>query len=116
MLISELMRCTGVTRDTIRHYEALGLLHEAHFCRRENGYRHYNQKAVERLEFIKKGQSAGFTLKQIAKVADDWESNEMSMDEKRHILSKQLIDIDRRIADLQSLKSEILGMLAEEVL
>lgn len=115
MLIGELMRCTGVTRDAIRHYEQLGLLHEAHFTRLENGYRDYNDRAIERIEFIRKGQNAGFKLWQITKVADDWENNEMSMEEKREILQKQLIEINARIDDLQSLRSEIEALLMQEV-
>lgn len=107
MLIGELMQRTDVSRDTIRHYEAIGLLHEAHFTRRENGYRDYNEGAIERIMFIKKAQSGGFTLNQILTVADEWESNELLIETKLLILSKQLDVIDERIADLESLKDQI---------
>lgn len=113
MLISELMEKTDVTRDTIRHYEHIGLLHESHFTRRANGYRDYNDAAVDRITLVKKAQRAGFTLNQVASVADDWESNVLTEDEKRQIFIKQLDTIDARIADLQDIKAEIQTMLAK---
>lgn len=114
MRISELMERTGVTRETVRHYEDIGLLHEAHFCRRANGYRDYNESAVERILFVKKGQNAGFTLRQIAQVADEWESDTLPLATKQMIISKQLVEIEKRIADLQALKAELEGLLMAE--
>lgn len=107
MLVSELMRRAGVSRDTIRHYEQIGLLHERHFTKRPNGYRDYNETAVERIEFIKIGQMAGFPLRKIAKVADDWESKDLSFEEKKRILHEQLAEIDARIAELEALKEHV---------
>jgi DNA-binding transcriptional MerR regulator len=107
MLISELMQRTQITRDTVRHYKDIGLLHDAHFCRRTNGYYDYNAGAVERIEFVKRAQRAGFTLAQIATVADEWESDMMSIDEKRQILRKQLQQIDAQIQELQQLRCEV---------
>ncbi|NJL57721.1 MerR family transcriptional regulator [bacterium] len=113
MRISDVMARTGVTRETVRHYEDIGLLHAAHFCRRANGYRDYNESAVERILFVKKGQSAGFTLRQIVKVADEWESDTLPLATKQMIINKQLADIDQRIADLLALKAELEALLAE---
>lgn len=107
MLIGELIECAKITRDTVRHYKDIGLLHESHFCRRENGYYDYNQRALERIQFIKNAQRAGFTLTQIATVADEWEGNIMSLDEKRLILRKQIQQIDEQIAALQALRKEV---------
>ena len=114
MLTSELMRCTGVTRDTIRHYEDIGLLDDRHFVRRANGYRDYNQAAVDRVIFVLKGKAAGFTLANIAKVADEWESNTLPVDDKLHILNKQLDFIDQHIADLQSLRADINEIITKQ--
>lgn len=114
MRIGELMQRADVTRDTIRHYEHMGLLHAAHFCKRDNGYRDYNEQAVERVLFVKKAQKAGFTLSQIVQVADEWENNTLPLAEKKQILSKQLAVIDEHIADLQALRAEIEAMLAQD--
>jgi len=62
MRISELAARTGLSIDTIRFYEKMGLLDNAHGTRQPNGYRDYFETAVERLELIKNGRMAGFTL------------------------------------------------------
>ncbi|MEL6528122.1 MAG: MerR family transcriptional regulator [Chloroflexota bacterium] len=116
MLISELMRRTGVSRDTIRHYEDMGLLHDAHMTRRENGYRDFNELAVERIDFVRKAQRSGFKLSEIVQVADAWQSNELDLAFKQEILRKRLKNIDEHIADLQDLREDILALLDEDTL
>eukprot|EP01030_Chromulinospumella_sphaerica_P033471 gene33471-34342_t len=51
MQIKELARATGVDVETIRYYEKQGLLPEP--ARRDNGYRDYEAKHLERLSFIR---------------------------------------------------------------
>ena len=63
MLIAQLERRSGQTRDTIRYYERLGLITPPQ--RGDNGYRLYDERAVVGLNFIAKAQEVGFTLRQI---------------------------------------------------
>ena len=63
MLIAQLERRSGQTRDTIRYYERLGLITPPQ--RGDNGYRLYDERAVVELNFIAKAQEVGFTLQQI---------------------------------------------------
>ncbi len=63
MLIAELERRSGETRDTIRYYERLALLTPSR--RSANGYRLYDERVVVELSFIAKAQEVGFTLQQI---------------------------------------------------
>ena len=63
MLIAQLERRSGQTRDTIRYYERLGLITPPQ--RGDNGYRLYDERAVVELNFIAKAQEVGFTLRQI---------------------------------------------------
>ncbi len=63
MLIAQLERRSGQTRDTIRYYERLGLITPPR--RGDNGYRLYDERAVVELSFIAKAQEVGFTLQQI---------------------------------------------------
>lgn len=72
MLIGEGARRTGLTRDTVRFYERAGLISSG---ARAAGSRVYNEFApavVERLEFIRRSQSAGFTLREIKGFLDEW--------------------------------------------
>ncbi len=72
MLISELAQKTGVSKDTIRFYEKVGLLDPSERCE-ENNYRWYGDEVVERLAFIKQGKALGFTLGEIKEVINEWD-------------------------------------------
>src|SRR3712207_2910410 len=54
MQIGELAAATGLSRDTLRFYEARGLLTAR---RRGNGYRDYPPEAVEWLCYLRTAQS-----------------------------------------------------------
>ncbi|MBU2952713.1 MerR family transcriptional regulator [Marinobacter sp. F3R08] len=60
MKISEFEKKSGISRDTIRYYEKIGLITPP--ARGVNGYRNYGQVQLEELAFIQKGQKIGFTL------------------------------------------------------
>ena len=63
MKISELAQKTGVAASAIRYYEEQGLLEPA--GRHRNGYRFYNERALQQLRMVRISQSLGFTLDEI---------------------------------------------------
>jgi DNA-binding transcriptional MerR regulator len=67
MKIGELAERTGIPASTIRYYEKEGLLPKAQ--RGTNGYRVYQDGALERLDLIQLGQNLGFSLDAIRTVA-----------------------------------------------
>ncbi|WP_225731717.1 MULTISPECIES: MerR family transcriptional regulator [unclassified Nocardia] len=62
MRIGELAERTNVTRRAIRYYEAHGLLPDQ---RTSNGYREYDERAVRRVDNIRRLLSVGFTAEEI---------------------------------------------------
>jgi MerR family copper efflux transcriptional regulator len=60
MKIGELAERSGVAASAIRYYEREGLLPKT--IRGVNGYRRYDNVALERLHLIQLGQNLGFTL------------------------------------------------------
>ena len=60
----ELAKATGVSADTIRHYERIGVLPEA--VRSTSGYRIYPESAVERVHVVQRALRIGFTLSELA--------------------------------------------------
>jgi DNA-binding transcriptional MerR regulator len=61
-----LAKATGVSPDTIRHYERIGVLPRA--TRTESGYRLYPASAVERVLVVQRALRIGFTLAELAEV------------------------------------------------
>jgi DNA-binding transcriptional MerR regulator len=64
LLIGNVASRTGLTSDTIRYYERLGLLPKP--GRTPAGYRMYGEGVVNRLTLIRNAQQFGFSLREIA--------------------------------------------------
>ena len=62
----DLARLTGVSADTIRHYEKLGILPKS--PRTEGGYRSYSANAVERVQMTRRALALGFSLNELADI------------------------------------------------
>lgn len=104
MRIGELAEATGTTAKTLRFYEDTGLLRSA---RAANGYRDFDQDAVARLDFVRRGRAAGLTLAQIREVIDIRETGDAPCRHVFDLLGSRLEDIDRQIADLQTLRATV---------
>jgi DNA-binding transcriptional MerR regulator len=61
-----LAKATGVSPDTIRHYEKIGVLPRA--SRTQSGYRIYSANAAERVLVVQRALRIGFTLAELAEV------------------------------------------------
>ncbi|GGL43172.1 MerR family transcriptional regulator [Planomonospora parontospora] len=65
MRISEIAARSGVPATTLRYYDGIGLIE----ARREpNGYRDYDESALERPAFIEAAQHLGLPLPEIAEL------------------------------------------------
>lgn len=113
MLISELSQKTGVSKDTLRFYEKTGLLTSSN-KRGENNYRNYDYEAVSRLEFIKHGKSLGFTLREIKKAMDEWDT--LSPEDKAQLTRNKIIEMDEKISQLQEFRCHLVEKLEIEQL
>ncbi|MCK9607980.1 MerR family transcriptional regulator [Methylomonas lenta] len=108
LTIGKLAKQTGVTVETIRHYQRIGLLMEPD--KPDSGYRCYSADAVSRIRFIKRAQQAGFTLKEIATL--------LSLDgahcaDVRQLAEQKCQQIDQQIRDLTALR-QILGVMVND--
>jgi DNA-binding transcriptional MerR regulator len=63
MTIGEVAKHFGVTTDTLRYYERIGLL--GPITRSRGGQRFFSQKDCAQLAFIRRSQELGFSLAEI---------------------------------------------------
>ena len=61
--IGQIAKLSGVSADTIRYYERIGLL--PHAARTGAGYREYSESATEQVRLVQNALRFGFSLKQV---------------------------------------------------
>lgn len=109
--IGELARKTAVKVPTIRYYEQIGLLPEA--PRTQGNRRLYGKAEVERLNFIRHSRDLGFGIDDIRELLAMAAQPQSSCHQVDSIANNHLIEIDRRIASLLALKTELSRMVDE---
>ena len=105
MRIGELAEATGTTTKTLRFYEDSGLLPPPE--RTVNGYRDYDQNAIARLDFIRRGRAAGLTLAQVREVLDIRDAGTAPCHHVKELLDIRLTALDQQITDLQALRTNV---------
>ena len=104
MLIGELSRQTGLSRDTIRFYEKQGLIRVGRRERRVNNYKEYSDEVLRRLLLFKKIKSYGFTLQESAELISLIDANLASCDRIEKAATQKITIIDKKIEELKALK------------
>jgi DNA-binding transcriptional MerR regulator len=110
---SELARRSGLSVDTIRFYEKKGLIDSELIRRQTNNYRDYSEASLERLMLIKQAKRLGFTLAEIQEWIRDFESKQLTIQEKRSILGGKLEQIDERIEELKTMKTHLVAKIED---
>jgi len=113
MLIKALSEKTGVSTKTIRYYESIGLMLPPR--RGENNYRQYAIADVERLRFIASARRLDFGLSDIKEILSARDDNIPPCEQVLDMLDYRLEEIDRRIADMLSLRETIRQIRAKGV-
>ncbi|GHG59075.1 heavy metal-responsive transcriptional regulator [Alishewanella longhuensis] len=100
MKIGDLVKQHGVSVDTIRFYEKQQLLTPS--ARSEGGYRLYSHADNQRLSFILRAKSVGFSLQQIRELLqiEDNKSQWQCSDVKDKVQHK-MTEIAEQISELQ---------------
>jgi DNA-binding transcriptional MerR regulator len=111
MRIGQLAETTGVSRDTIRYYEKIGLLPPAR--RRDSGYREYPDGAGNRIRVIRNAVQLGFPLKEIARVLHVRDAGGAPCQQVRDYARGLVAEIEQRIQQLETEKRAMLGMIRD---
>ncbi|HXH70710.1 MAG TPA: heavy metal-responsive transcriptional regulator [Pyrinomonadaceae bacterium] len=109
--IGEVSQASGIGVEALRFYERSGLLGSP--GRTASGYRVYNANVLDRLAFIKKAQTLGFSLDEIRRVIEESEAGESPCAEVREIVRARLQKIDEHLSDLRRYRKELAATLAD---
>ncbi|ANA35022.1 Mercuric resistance operon regulatory protein [Ralstonia mannitolilytica] len=105
MKIGELAQRTGISIETIRFYEAQGLLPPP--ARAANNYRVYTPEHAEQLAFIAKCRSLDMAHTEIRRLLELQANPQASCEEINNLLDEHLRHVQARIAELNDLKQQI---------
>ena len=110
MKIGEVAKHTGVSIDTVRFYERVGVLPEP--ARRPSGYREYEQDTVERIRLARELQTLGLSLDEVAQALAAHDAGGATCESERWRLDVVLDRVDARIAELTTLRHRIVDAQA----
>lgn len=109
MRIGELARATGTKAETIRYYEREGILPAAD--RTDSNYRDYSDDHLATLTFVRRARELGFGMAQVRQLLALSDHDDKPCKNVDRLVQEQLGEVDRKIADLTSLREELGQML-----
>ncbi|NEU71800.1 heavy metal-responsive transcriptional regulator [Hassallia byssoidea VB512170] len=105
LFIGELSRQVGISTQTIRYYERLGLLNQPK--RTESQYRVYSDEDAERLQFIQKAKRFGLSLDEIKKLIDISAEGVPPCGSLKTMVKQHIDELERRIQELIAFQLEL---------
>jgi DNA-binding transcriptional MerR regulator len=107
----ELARLAGVSKDTLRHYERIGVLMPPQ--RNDSGYRLHSATALRRVFVIRAALDIGIGLKDLQEIFALRESGQRPCKDVRKLANKRLDVVLSQIEALAQLRDRLSGLLRD---
>jgi MerR family transcriptional regulator, copper efflux regulator len=107
----ELALACGISTDTLRHYERVGVLPRPQ--RTRAGYRQYPAAAVARVRMVRRALALGFTLAELARIFGVRERGGAPCRTVRAMAAGKLDEIERQLMELRELRDYWRSLLAD---
>jgi MerR family transcriptional regulator, aldehyde-responsive regulator len=99
MKIAEVSERYGLSSDTLRYYERIGLI--PHVGRSENGIRDYGELDLRRVDFIKCMRGAGLPIEVLIDYVGLVQQGDQTIETRKEILREQRDLVVVRIQEMQ---------------
>src|SRR5512141_2254548 len=99
MKIAEVSEQYGLSTDTLRYYERVGLIPTVN--RNESGIRDYNELDLRRVEFIKCMRSAGLPVEVLIDYVALVQQGDKTIEARKEILVEQRDQLMVRMSEMQ---------------
>ena len=106
LYIGDVARRTGLTVKAIRYYERIGLIVPA--ARNSGNLRQFSPLVVERLAFVKRAKSLGFTLGEISEIVSVHDQGQCTCGRVRQTVGNKLAEIEEKLREIKALRSTLL--------
>ena len=112
MLIGELTRLSGLSKDGIRHYEEMGVIRSSPRRAGSRTYRDYDASCLKRIEQARQAQQLGLSLKEIGPLLDVYDESAVTEEMTIGFLEDRLAVVKDKIAALRRAEAFIEAKLA----
>ncbi|MDA3972668.1 MerR family transcriptional regulator [Enterococcus thailandicus] len=100
MNIKEAANLTGLSNDTIRYYERIGIIMPV--PRQENGLRDFSERSINQLKFAKTIRNAGMGVESLREyVAMIYENDDSTLPARKALLLEQAELMQEKITKMQ---------------
>ena len=99
MKIAQVSEHYGISPDTLRYYERIGLIPPVN--RNGSGIRDYNDTDVKRVEFIKCMRSAGLPIETLIEYVGLVQQGDQTIEARKEILIEQRDLLEARMKEMQ---------------
>jgi DNA-binding transcriptional MerR regulator len=103
--IGEVAQLTGLSIDTIRFYQKMGLAKQP--ARSEGGFRLFIDSEIADLMFIRKAQELGFSLNEIKQLSVLNQNPDHTCSQVRNLLISKLSNVHQKMSQLMYLEREL---------
>ena len=107
----DVAKATGVSTDTLRHYERKGLLPRV--TRTAAGYRQYSAATVDRVLLIQRALIVGFSLADLKRVLAVRDRGGSPCVGVRVLVGERLEQLNRRIEEMLALRDELRVLMTD---
>jgi len=107
----ELSRLAGISTDTLRHYERLGVLQKP--ARTNGGYRDYPANSLERVQLVQSALKVGFSLPELGTILRRLDRGEGPCQRVRAIGGHKLEEVKQQINDLLVIRDQLERILKD---
>ena len=105
MKISEVSEKYGLTQDTLRYYERIGLIPAVK--RSPNGIREYDDYSCGWIEFIHCMRKAGIQVEVLIEYVQLYQQGPDTKEARKELLQEEYRRLDERVVELQALKDSL---------
>ena len=99
MKIAEVSEHYGISADTLRYYERIGLIRPVN--RNGTGIRDYSEIDLRRVEFIKCMRSAGLPIETLIEYVGLVQQGDDTIEARKEILKEQRVLLQGRMKEMQ---------------
>lgn len=99
---------SGLPSKTIRYYDDIGLVVAD---RQNNGYRDYDDRAIQKLAFLKRARQLGFSLDDCRQLLSLYEDTDRESADVKALAEARLSEVDTRLLELNHLRDTLADLI-----